>query len=339
LSYSQRKQDHINLALKEKNVQCENGLSKLRLIHEALPELNWDDVHLSTSFLGRKVPTPFFVSSMTGGFSSAVEINSVIAKACAGRGWMMGVGSQRKGLENSKALEEWIEIKNKFPEVLFLGNLGLSQLIHTPLEKVETLVRALGAVAMVIHTNSLQECLQPEGTPRFKGGLESLKGLSENLSVPVILKETGCGFSYKTLESLCGLGLKAVDISGYGGTHWGRIEGQRSLEDSIQFRASQTFALWGNSTIKSLYYAKSISPDYKIWASGGIRSGLDAAKSIALGADAVGFAMPALQKAIQGGMDLLIDWMGQIEYELKIALFCLGATKIKDIKGIKNDLS
>lgn len=331
MSYSQRKQDHINLALKEKNVQGENGLSKIRLIHEALPELNWDDVHLSTSFLGRKVPTPFFVSSMTGGFSSAVEINSVIAKACAGRGWMMGVGSQRKGLENSKALEEWIEIKNKFPEVLFLGNLGLSQLIHTPLEKVETLVRALGAVAMVIHTNSLQECLQPEGTPRFKGGLESLKGLSENLSVPVILKETGCGFSYKTLESLCGLGLKAVDISGYGGTHWGRIEGDRISSEDIRKQASITYSNWGNSTLDSLLVAGQLKDkDFEVWASGGLKTGLDAAKCLALGAVAVGFAHVILKQA-QKGEKALEEQMFLLEHELKIALFCTGSQDVSEL--------
>ena len=201
------------------------------------------------------------------------------------------------------------------------------------------MIESLNAKALVIHTNPLQEALQPEGTPYFKNGLEAIEITCKKISFPVILKETGCGFSKGTLESLKGIGLKAVDVSGLGGTHWGRIEGQRSLEDSIPFRASQTFALWGNSTLKSLYHARSIQPEYEIWASGGIRSGLDAAKSIALGADAVGFAMPALQKAIQGGVDLLMDWMDQIEYELKVALFCLGSAKIKDIKGIKNDLS
>ena len=127
-------------------------------------------------------------------------------------------------------------------------------------------------------------------------------------------------------------------MSGLGGTHWGRIEGHRSPKDSLHFRASQTFSSWGHSTVESLYHANLIQPDYEIWASGGIRSGLDAAKSIALGADAVGFAMPALQKALLG-VEFLIDWMSQVEYELKIALFCLGLLKVKDIKGIKNDLS
>ena len=140
------------------------------------------------------------------------------------------------------------------------------------------------------------------------------------------LKETGCGFARGTLEKLKGTGLAAVDISGLGGTHWGRIEGHRSSKDSIHFRASQTFSSWGHSTVDSLYHANLIQPDYEVWASGGVRSGLDAAKSIALGADAVGFAMPALQKALLG-VEFLIDWMSKIEYELKIALFCSGLFK------------
>lgn len=331
MNYSQRKKDHITLALKEKNVQGDNGLSKIRLIHEALPELNWDEVDLSTSVLGKKVPTPFFVSSMTGGFSEAVKLNSMIAKACAHRGWIMGVGSQRKGLDDPKALEEWIEIKNKFPEVLLLGNLGISQLIHTPLEKVETLVQALGAVAMIIHTNALQECLQPEGTPQFKGGLKALKDLSKNLSVPVILKETGCGFSSQTLEHLCGLGLKAVDISGYGGTHWGRIEGDRISEEDIRKQSSITYSNWGNSTLNSLLAAHELkNKDFEVWASGGLKTGLDAAKCLALGAVAVGFAHVILKQA-QVGEQALEEQMFLLEHELKIALFCTGSRDVSKL--------
>ena len=332
MSYSQRKKDHIALALKEKNFQGENGLSKIRLIHEALPEINWSEVNLSTEILGRKTLTPFFVSSMTGGFSSALKINSMLAKACVRRGWMMGVGSQRKGVEDPQALEEWLEIKNKFPKTLFLGNLGLSQLIHTPLEKVETLVRSLGAIAMVIHANALQESLQPEGTPEFKGGIRALKELSKHLSVPVILKETGCGFSYKTLKNLCGWGLKAVDVSGYGGTHWGRIEGDRISSEDVRKQASLTYSNWGNSTLDSLLAARQLKErDFEVWASGGIKTGLDAAKCLALGAVAVGFAHIILKQA-QKGEKALEDQMFLLEHELKIALLCTGSRNVSQLK-------
>ena len=332
MSYSQRKKDHISLALKDKNFQGENGLSKICLIHEALPELNWDEISTSTSILGRKTSVPFFVSAMTGGFSEAVKINLSIAGACAKRGWMMGVGSQRKGLKDPQALEEWVEIKNKYPEVLLLGNLGISQLIHTPLEKVETLVRSLGAVGMVIHTNILQECLQPEGTPQFKGGLQALKELSKHLSVPVILKETGCGFSYKTLKKLCGLGLKAVDVSGYGGTHWGRIEGDRISSEDVRKQASLTYSNWGYSTLDSLLAAHQLKDkDFEVWASGGIKTGLDSAKCLALGASAVGFAHIILKQA-QKGEKAVEDQMFLLEHELKIALLCTGSRNVSQLK-------
>ena len=331
MNYSQRKKDHITLALKEKNVQGDNGLSKIRLIHSALPELNWDEIDLSTSILGKKVPTPFFVSSMTGGFSDALKLNSMIAKACARRGWIMGVGSQRKGLEDTKALQEWVEIKNKFPEVLLLGNLGLSQLIHTTLEKIETLVQALGAVAMIIHTNPLQECLQPEGTPQFKGGIKALKDLCKNLSVPVILKETGCGFSFQNLENLCGLGLQAVDVSGYGGTHWGRIEGDRISDQDIRKQSSITYSNWGHSTLDSLLAgAKLKNRDFELWASGGIKTGLSAAKCLALGAVAVGFAHVILKQA-QKGEKALEKQMFLLEHELRMSLFCTGSQNVSNL--------
>lgn len=332
MSYSQRKKDHIVLALKDKNFQGENGLSKIRLIHEAVPELDWGEVSLSTVILGRTFPTPFFVSAMTGGFSEAFKINFKIAKVCAKRGWVMGVGSQRKGLEDPQALEEWVEIKNKFPEVLLLGNLGLSQLIHTPLEKVETLVQSLGAIGMVIHTNVLQECLQLEGTPQFKGGVKALKELSRHLSVPVILKETGCGFSYNTLKKLCGLGLKAVDVSGYGGTHWGRIEGDRISSEDVRKQSSITYSNWGNSTLDSLLAAGRLKDkDFEVWASGGIKTGLDSAKCLALGANAVGFAHVILKQA-QKEEKNLEDQMFLLEHELKIALLCTGSRNVSQLK-------
>ncbi len=332
MNYSRRKQDHIALALKDKNVQGDNGLSKINLIHSALPEINWDEVDLSASILGKKTPTPFFVSSMTGGIPEAVKINSIIAGACAKRGWIMGVGSQRKSLEDPSALKEWVEIKNKFPEVLLLGNLGISQLIHTSLEKVTDLVQSLGAAAMVIHTNTLQECLQPEGTPQFKGGVKALQELCRHLSVPVILKETGCGFSYENLKKICGLGLKAVDVSGYGGTHWGRIEGDRISSEDVRKQASCTYARWGHSTLDSLLSAKRLEKrDFEIWASGGIKTGLSAAKCLALGASAVGFAHVILKKA-QLGEKALEDQMFLLEHELKIALFCTGSRDISQLK-------
>lgn len=331
LNYEKRKQDHIDLALRDKNRVNETGLSKIKFLHEALPEMNLDEVDISASIFGKKRATPFFVSSMTGGHSQSLSINLKIAKACEKRGWIMGVGSQRKQLTDSKAQDEWKAVKEQAPQVFLLGNLGLSQLIQTPIKKVEELIQSLGASAMMIHTNPLQECLQPEGTPYFKEGKKMLSYLAKNLSVPLCLKETGCGFSYSTLQSICGIGLKAVDVSGFGGTHWGRIEGDRS--GNIWKKASETYSFWGNSTLSSLISARQCkNKDFEVWASGGLNNGLDGAKCLALGAQAVGFGYIILKKAL-ATLEELDQQMLLLENELKIALFCTGSKNISQLSS------
>ena len=330
--YEKRKNEHIALALKEKNQAVETELSCVQFIHSALPELNWNQLDISSNILGSTRKTPFFVGAMTGGTEKAYTINCRIAQACEERGWIMGVGSQRKQLKDSQAKKEWESMRKKFPRLSLMGNLGLSQLIHTPLEKIEEMVQVLGAEAMVIHTNALQECIQPEGTPQFQGGKKALSFLAQNLSVPVCLKETGCGFSYSTLKSVCGLGLKAVDLSGYGGTHWGRIEADRISSADIGRQMGETFAEWGNSTLSSLLSARKVeNKDYEVWASGGIRNGLSAGQCLALGANAVGTAGMILKKAFEGEKELK-DQMILMEKELKIVLFCTGSQNIKELR-------
>jgi isopentenyl-diphosphate Delta-isomerase len=214
-----------------------------------------------------------------------------------------------------------------------MGNIGISQLITTPLEVIQRLVDTLEAAAMIIHTNPLQECLQTEGTPYFKGCYKAIAQLCKTLTVPVIVKETGCGFSQGTLERLKDLGIYAVDVSGLGGTHWGRIEGTRAkgLEDRIRAKAAQTFKNWGVSTVTSLLNALSCEPNYQVWASGGVRSGLDAAKFLAMGAKRVGIAQPMLAAALKG-METILEVMEVFEFELKIALFCTGSHDIKTLQ-------
>jgi isopentenyl-diphosphate Delta-isomerase len=243
----------------------------------------------------------------------------------------MGVGSQRRELGDLEAAAEWRALRKKAPKVELLGNLGLAQLIKTKISEVERLVESLEASAMIVHLNALQECLQPEGTPEFKGGLKAIERLAEKLSVPVVIKETGCGFSRETLKRLKGTGVAAVDVSGLGGTHWGRIEGDRNSTGSSAADAAVTFANWGISTVDSLLEATKLKPDYEVWASGGVRSGLDAAKLLALGATSVGFAMPVLEAALSGE-EALLGKMAQFEFELKTALFCTGA---KSIAGLQ----
>jgi isopentenyl-diphosphate delta-isomerase len=333
--FESRKADHIRLSLDEKNQATGlSGLDQIQLIHEALPDLDFTRVSLSVNSLGKKYSTPFLVSSMTAGHTESVDLNARLARACAAKGWRMGVGSQRRELGDPAAAAEWKTIRKVAPKVSLLGNLGIAQLIVTKTDQIERLVESLEASAMIIHLNALQECLQPEGTPRFRGGLKAIERLCKQLSVPVIVKETGCGFSKATLKRLRGTGVAAVDVSGLGGTHWGRIEGERNIKKDIRFEAAQTLAGWGISTVDSVIEAKKLKPKFEIWASGGVRSGLDAAKLIALGANTVGFAKPILEAALQGE-DELLHKMSVLEYELKTALFCTGAANVEDLQQKK----
>jgi isopentenyl-diphosphate delta-isomerase len=318
-----RKRDHIQHAL-DPSHQADglSGLGFIRLVHEALPELDFADVRLQSTSLGRTSSTPFYIAGMTAGHADAPQLNRVLAEACQERGWAMGVGSQRRELE-STSVDFWQELRRDVPKLSLFANLGISQLIQAPVAQVRKLVDALQAQALVIHVNPLQEALQPEGTPQFKGALAALKQLCAEIQVPVVLKETGCGFSAETLRRLRGIGLAAVDVSGLGGTHWGRIEGARAGEDSLQALAAQTFASWGEPTVESVIAAAQELAGCEIWASGGVRTGLDAAKLIALGAHQIGFAKPALEAALIGG-DQLRHWMAAREYELRVALFCTG---------------
>ena len=334
--FENRKQDHIRLSLDDTNEALgASGLDRIQLRHEALPELDFAEISINTHSLGLELASPFLVSSMTAGHPDGEDLNLRLAKACETRGWLMGVGSQRRELNDPSAAQEWKSLRAKAPKAIMLGNLGLSQLIRTPLEQVQALVDSLEATAMIIHTNPLQECLQPEGTPQFKGGFKALRDLCNGLSVPVILKETGCGFSGPTLERLKEVGVAAVDVSGFGGTHWGRIEGGRSQSGSVKSQAARSFWNWGVSTVESLELGLSMAPGYEVWASGGLRSGLDGAKVLAMGARIVGFAKPILKAALKGEVQLHQE-MERMEFELKTALFCTGCGNISELqsKGI-----
>ena len=334
-SFSLRKKNHIALSLDLENQAVGgSGFQFIQLEHRSLPEIDFSEVDISTSFFKKKLKTPFIVTGMTGGWTGSFNINKCIAQVCAQRGWMMGVGSQRRQIFDPDSAKEWNKIREAFPDLVLMGNIGLSQLIQMSVSDVEKLVSSLSADAMVVHTNPLQEALQPEGTPQFKGGLKALKNLCDKLSVPVILKETGCGFSKSQLETLISIGLFAVDISGYGGTHWGRIEGKRTSPKSKMYGVSECFQDWGISTVDSIIYAKEIKVDYEVWASGGIRSGCDSAKGLALGAHRIGIAKLVIEEALKGkkALDTL---MCRLEQELKIALFCCGCKNVTEVREKK----
>lgn len=317
------------------------GFSQIRLEHDALPEMDFSEIDLRTPFLKgaarRDLATPFFVSGMTAGHASARTVNERLAIACAKRGWIFGVGSQRRELDSSRPLiDSWSDLANLAPGLTVLGNLGLAQAIRATPEEIRRLATNVGASAFCIHLNALQEVLQPEGTPQFGGGLRALRTLAARAKLPLVVKETGCGFSRATLLKLKSIPLVALDVSGLGGTHWGRIEGVRAGVEGDRMRATaaETFRDWGVTTIDSVRMAAEVLPkSTEIWASGGVRTGLDAAKLIALGATRVGFAKPALEAALLGE-SALDTWMETIEFELRTALFCTGKKKPSELRSM-----
>lgn len=331
--FESRKADHIRLALSEvTQATGGSGLDSVRLTHEAMPDLDFSEISIATKLFGKPAGSPMFVSSMTAGHAGSLNLNMVMAQVCEKRGWPMGVGSQRRQLTDRSVDAEWSKLRKAVPRVRLFGNIGLAQVIESPVADVRRLADTLEAEAMIVHLNPLQECMQPEGTPSFKGGLQALSKLVRELGLPVIVKETGCGISKGTLRRLSGIGVFAVDVSGYGGTHWGRVEGGRSNPAAMRARAAATFGEWGIGTVESLVAGVELGKkDYEMWASGGVRSGLDAAKLLALGASHVGFAKPVIEAALEGE-EALDERLALFEFELKTALFCTGSRTIDELK-------
>lgn len=338
--FESRKRDHIDHALDARNqAQGRSGFDQVELRHEALPEIDFSDVALYSVRLGETSPTPFFVSGMTAGHADAFNINLRLAIACARRGWMMGVGSQRRELEapTSAALDRWQEMRNQTKGLVLIGNLGLSQLVGMKdFSPIQRIADTMEASAMAIHLNALQEVIQPEGTPFFSGGLKVIEQICKHVRVPIVIKETGCGISGATARKLASTGIRAIDVSGLGGTHWGRIEGARA-PGSLHEKVSRTFESWGIPTVESVKeVSEAVGDSVEIWGTGGVRSGLDAAKLIALGARQVGYAQPALKAAIAGD-EALDAWMNQQEYEMRVTLFATGMVSPVELYQQRSD--
>lgn len=332
--FEKRKREQIALALEESTQNLSSSdWEQYQLQHNAFPEINFKEVDLSTSFFSLQLSSPLFISSMTAGHEQGEMINNRLAGLSQKKQILMGVGSQRKELQDPKASQEWKKIKSRYPKSLLMGNLGLTQIISTPTDEVQKLVDSLEAVALIVHTNPMQEALQVEGTPDFRGGFKALENLCKKISVPVIVKEVGFGFSRDTLIRLSETGVSAVDVSGKGGTHWGRIEGLRSQSKNIN-EASLTFSNWGRTTLEILRDLSEIKGPFQTWASGGIRNGLDAAKCLSLGAKMTGLAQPWLKAAL-GKEEELDELFNRLQLELKIALFCTGSENIEALGSRK----
>ncbi len=318
-----RKGEHVEVVLK-KNVQYKqgSGFDCISFIHCALPEMNLSEVDLSSDFLGKRLEYPLIIEAMSGGYSGAAAINKALAQAAEKHKIAFGLGSQRAMLENS-SLRSTYYVRDVAPSIPIIGNIGAAQLKKYPIEIIETLVSSIEADALAIHLNPLQEVIQPEGDKDFSGILNAIAKLCNMLSVPVIVKETGAGISTDSALLLKKAGVKYVDVAGAGGTSWSKVEYIRTKN------AVPGFEEWGIRTIDSLLMCKGILP---LIASGGIRSGLDAAKSIALGADLAGAAYPFLLALKNKKLDAtLSEWKTQ----MKIVAFLTGSRTYNDLKIAK----
>ena len=327
-----RKADHIRITLEEDVGfgELTTGLELYRLEHQALPEIDLDEVDLSAEFLGAPVAAPLVISCMTGGVERGAEINRRLARAAQAAGLAMGVGSQRAALDDA-ALAESFRVRELAPDVPLMANLGVAQLRDPDaVARCRRAVEMIAADALVLHANPLQEALQPEGTPRF-GRLIALIGeVVSAVDVPVLVKEVGWGISERVARALADAGVAGLDVAGAGGTSWSEVERHR-MTDPVMRRVAATFREWGIPTAESLVVCRRGFPDGLLIASGGLRSGLDAAKCIALGADAAALAAPLLRAAVQGETGIA-DELRRIITELRVAMFCIGAASIAELR-------
>lgn len=331
-THSRRKDEHLRICLEEdvSSSGITTGFEHYRLVHCALPELNLADVDLRTQFLGKTLQAPVLISPMTGGTARARRINRNLARAAQALGIAMGVGSQRAALEDPHQIATY-QVRDVAPDILLFANLGAVQLNYGyGLDECRRAVEMIGADALMLHLNPLQEALQPDGNTNFAGLLDKIAAICHGLEVPVVVKEVGWGISAAVAKQLAEVGVAAIDVAGAGGTSWSAVESYRS-EDSLQLRVTEQFSHWGIPTAEAIQQVRQALPDLPLIASGGIRTGPEAAVALALGADLVGLAYPLLNlattstQAVQFRLEVLIT-------SLRIALFAAGCRDVAALK-------
>lgn len=323
-----RKLEHIELALDRRSQLDLRYFDRYVFEHEALPEIDMAEIDLSCELFGKQLRAPLLVSCMTGGTGSAVAINRNLALAAERAGVALGVGSQRKAIERPDTASSF-RVRDAAPTVPLLGNLGAVQLNYGfGIEECRQAVEMIGADALALHLNPLQEAIQPEGQTNFKGLYEKIGFLVAELGAPVVVKEIGCGLSLRTARELWDRGVRHFDTAGVGGTSWARIEAARGKAASAAL--GDLFADWGVPTPESIRQLARLEGATVI-GSGGVRSGLDVAKAIALGAHAVGLAQPFLAAALESA-DKVFEVIERTIEELRITMFCVGASNLAELR-------
>jgi isopentenyl-diphosphate delta-isomerase len=332
-----RKAEHLRIAAEE-DIETTRaaGWEDVHLVHDALPAADAERIDLSARFLTHTLALPLVIAGMTGGHSGAERVNTTLADAAARHGLGIGVGSQRAALRDPSLRRTYAVVRERAPKAFVIANVGISQLVAQddgdPLSArdIRTLIEMVGANAIALHLNYLEESVQPEGQTRATGLDTAIRRLVRHSAVPVIAKETGAGISGSVASRLRSLGVKAIDIGGVGGTSFAAIEALRARDrgDDARARLGEVFRDWGvPSAVAIVGCARSGLP---IIATGGVRSGLDAAKALALGATVVAVGRPLLQAALDGAA-AVDEWIGQFALELRTATFLSGVTRSRDL--------
>jgi isopentenyl-diphosphate delta-isomerase len=330
----ERKLDHLRIVLDE-DVNAKgvgSGFAQLRFQHHALPELDLREIDTSLTIFGKTLRAPLLISSMTGGADRAEQINLHLAEAAEALGVAMGVGSQRAALAKG-ALARTYQVRRVAPKALLLANLGAVQLNYGfGVDECRRAVDMIEADALILHLNALQEAVQPEGNTNFKGLLAKIETVCRDVGVPVIAKEVGNGIGARDARRLVDAGVSAIDVAGAGGTSWSEVERFRQTEGRGR-RVAAVFAGWGVPTTQAIMEVRAALPEVTLIGSGGIRSGLDAAKAIALGADMAGSAAPHLFSAVNGdGAETVGEGLQAFVDELRIAMFLAGAPDLAALR-------
>jgi isopentenyl-diphosphate delta-isomerase len=339
MSTSDRKADHIQINL-TRDVQSgmSNGFEAYHFIHQALPEIDLDQIDTTIKLFGKNLSLPLIISSMTGGTGRAEEINRLLARSAENAGIAMGLGSMRAAIEDPKS-EKTFKVRDVAPNILLFANLGAVQLNYSySIEHCKRLIDMISADGLILHLNPLQEALQPEGNTHFAGLLGKIEKVCKQLDVPVIVKEVGWGIDGEIAKKLVDAGVRAIDVAGAGGTSWSQVEMYRQ-HDHILAEAASAFKDWGIPTAESIVNVHKAVPDIPIIGSGGLRNGIDLAKSIALGATVGGFA-GILFRAAHAGESKLAEEIRRISTELRVTMFAVGASNLMQLSKtrlVKND--
>jgi isopentenyl-diphosphate Delta-isomerase len=325
-----RKTDHIRINLEEDvRSGLTTGLERFHFVHRALPELDLEAIDLSVEIFGRKLRAPILISSMTGGTEEAGMINRRLAEAAQEMGTAMGLGSQRAAIEHPE-MANTFQVRNVAPDILLFANLGAIQLNYGyGIEECQRAVEMVEADALYLHLNALQEAVQPEGDTNFSGLLRKIEKVCHTLAIPVIAKEVGWGISGETARQLVNAGVAGIDVAGAGGTSWTQVEMYRA-ENPSQARLAAAFLDWGIPTAESIQQVHQAVPKIPILASGGLRTGLDIAKSIALGACIGGMAGPFLKAAVVSTEEAVRTIL-EIQREIKVTMFAAGASQVGEL--------